>query len=86
MIACCGGVKVHEPNLNKLPSESVVFERAYVTHPVCTPSRSALRTGAWPHANGCNRNSFPLDRRFLVFTELMEDKNYHCAYMGFRSE
>jgi arylsulfatase A-like enzyme len=81
-IACCGGVKVHAPNLNKLASESVVFERAYVTHPVCTPSRSSLMTGTWPHTNGCNRNSFPLDRRFLVFTELMEDKNYHCAYMG----
>ncbi|PYJ77562.1 MAG: hypothetical protein DME69_10390, partial [Verrucomicrobia bacterium] len=34
-LACYGGKKVHAPNLNKLASESVVFERAYVTHPVC---------------------------------------------------
>src|SRR5512132_2595210 len=39
-IACYGGAKVHAPNLNKLASESVVFERAYVTQPVCTPSPS----------------------------------------------
>src|SRR6266511_2875999 len=81
-IACYGGAKVHAPNLNKLASESVVFERAYVTHPVCTPSRSSLMTGTWPHINGCTRNSVPLDRRFHVFPEFMEDKDYRAAYIG----
>jgi arylsulfatase A-like enzyme len=81
-IACYGGRKVHAPNLNKLASESVVFERAYVTHPVCTPSRSSLMTGTWPHINGCTRNSVPLDRRFRSFAELIEDKDYRTAYMG----
>lgn len=81
-IACYGGVKVHAPNLNKLASESVIFQRAYVTHPVCTPSRSSLMTGTWPHINGCTRNSVPLDRRFLVFPELMGDKDYRTAYIG----
>jgi arylsulfatase A-like enzyme len=39
-------------------------------------------TGTWPHINGCTRNSVPLDRRFRVFPELMEDKDYRTAYMG----
>ena len=81
-ISCYGGVKVHAPNLNKLAAESVVFERAYVTHPVCTPSRSSLMTGTWPHINGCTRNGVPLDRGFRVFPELMEDRGYRTAYMG----
>jgi arylsulfatase A-like enzyme len=81
-LACYGGLKVHAPNLNKLASESVVFERAYVTHPVCTPSRSSLMTGTWPHINGCTRNSVPLDRRFHAFPELMEDKDYRTGYIG----
>src|SRR5438445_3467171 len=81
-LACYGDVKVHAPNLNKLASESVIFERTYVTHPVCTPSRSSLMTGTWPHTNGCTRNSVPLDRRFRVFPELMEDRNYRAAYIG----
>lgn len=81
-IACYGGAKVHAPNLNKLASESIVFEQAYVTHPVCTPSRSSLMTGTWPHINGCTRNSVPLDRRFHVFPELMEDGDYRTAYVG----
>jgi arylsulfatase A-like enzyme len=81
-VCCYGGVKVHAPNLNKLASESVVFERAYVTHPVCTPSRSSLMTGTRPHINGCTRNNVPLDRRFRVFPELMEDRDYRTAYIG----
>src|SRR5438034_6142168 len=81
-LACYGGVKVHAPSLNKLASESVVFERTYVTHPVCTPSRSSLMTGTWPHINGCTRNSVSLDRRFHVFPELMEDRDYRTAYIG----
>src|SRR5581483_5333954 len=81
-IACCSGAKVRAPNLNKLASESVVFQRAYVTHPVCTPSRSSLMTGTWPHRNGCTRNSVALDRRFLVFPELMDDREHRAAYMG----
>jgi arylsulfatase A-like enzyme len=81
-IACYGGVKVRAPNLNKLASESVVFARTYVTHPVCTPSRSSLMTGTWPHTNGCTRNSVPLDRRFCVFPELMKDRDYRAAYIG----
>src|SRR5258708_36409313 len=75
-LGCYGGVKVHAPNLNKLSSESVVFERAYVTHPVCTPSRSSLMTGTWPHINGCTRNSVPLDRRFCVFSPPMGGREY----------
>jgi arylsulfatase A-like enzyme len=81
-LACYGGLKVHAPNLNKLASESVVFERTYVTHPVCTPSRSSLMSGTWPHMNGCTHNSVPLDRRFRVFPELMQDQDYRTAYIG----
>jgi len=81
-IACYGGAKVHVPNLNKLASESVVFERAYVTHPVCTPSRSSLMTGTWPHINGCTRNSVALEDRFPVFPEMMKNRDYRAAYIG----
>jgi arylsulfatase A-like enzyme len=81
-LACYGGLNVHAPNLNKLAAESVVFQRTYVTHPVCTPSRSSLMTGTWPHINGCTHNSVPLDKRFQVFPELMADKDYCAAYVG----
>src|SRR5476649_724866 len=46
-LACYGDGKMHAPNLNKFASQSVIFQQACITHPVCTPSRSSLMTGTW---------------------------------------
>ena len=81
-IACYGSGKVHAPNLNKFASQSVVFEQTYITHPVCTPSRSSLMTGTWPHINGCTHNFMRLDPRFRCLPEMIGDSDYRCAYMG----
>ena len=81
-IACYGSGKVRSPNLGKLASESVVFDRAYVTQPVCSPSRGSLMTGLWPHTTGCTQNGSALDPQFRVFTELLEDTDYRTVYMG----
>lgn len=77
-----GNPKVHAPNLAKLASESIVFERAYITHPVCTPSRSSLMTGLWPHTTRCTRNGLTLDGQFRVLPELLADADYRTAYLG----
>ena len=81
-IACYGAEKVHAPNLNKLATTSTVFEQAYVTHPICVPSRSSLMTGTWPHANGCTRNGSILNPRWLCLPEMIADKDYRTGYMG----
>ncbi len=81
-IASYGSGKVHSPNLGKLASESVIFERAYVTHPLCVPSRASLLTGMWPHCTGCTKNGVSLDSRYRTFAELLGDDDYHPAYMG----
>lgn len=81
-IACYGGTRVHAINLNKLASRSFVFEQAYVTQPICAPSRSSLLTGTWPHTNGCTHNHSALASRFRCLPELINDSDYRCAYMG----
>ncbi len=70
------------PSLNRLASESVVFERAYVAQPVCTPSRSCVMTGLWPHQNGCVHNNIPLPAAVKTLPELLDDAAYQTAYMG----
>ena len=65
-----GNYKIITPNLNQLGNESVVFERAYVTQPVCSPNRSAIMTGLFPHQTGVTMNKIPLDERIETFPEL----------------
>ncbi|MEP7071068.1 MAG: sulfatase-like hydrolase/transferase, partial [Verrucomicrobiota bacterium] len=68
------------PHLAKLAQESTVFERAFVTQPVCTPSRSSIMTGTWPHQNGCTHNSVALPRHLKCLPQLVE--GYEAAYFG----
>ena len=77
-----GNRAIKTPHLNRLASQSVVFEKAYVTQPVCTPNRSAVMTGLWPHANGCTMNNIPLRPETQCLPELLDDPDYHTAYMG----
>lgn len=81
-ISCYGNRKIHAPNLAKLASQSVIFQRAYVTQPLCVPSRASLLTGMWPHTTGCTRNSLALDSRHRTLMELFENGDYCSAYLG----
>jgi len=81
-MAAYGNNKIHAPNLNKLAGQSVVFENAYVTQPVCTPNRSTVMTGLWPHQSGCVKNNIPLPSNIPCLPELLGDNDYRTAYMG----
>ena len=65
-LAAYGNEQIEMPNLNRLAEQSHVFDRAYVTQPVCTASRSALLTGLYAHTNGCTDNNVPLPQEFGV--------------------
>tara|TARA_R110002049_G_scaffold309289_2_gene520247 strand:+ start:28965 stop:30383 length:1419 start_codon:yes stop_codon:yes gene_type:complete len=47
-----GGKNVKTPNIDKLASQSMVFDKAYVSMSMCTPSRSELFTGLYPMRSG----------------------------------
>ncbi len=58
MLSCAGNPYVKTPNMDSLARSGVRFERAYVTNPVCSPSRMSLMTGRMPSAIGmeCNED------------------------------
>lgn len=58
MLSCAGNPYVRTPNMDSLAQSGVRFERAYVTNPVCSPSRMSLMTGRMPSAIGmeCNED------------------------------
>ena len=77
-----GNDRIETPNLDKLAAESTVFEQAYVTQPVCTPSRSSIMTGLYPHTNGCTENNVPLPLETPCLPELIAKTPYVTGYHG----
>lgn len=81
-MAIYGNRKIEVPNLNKLASQSIVLENPYVTQPVCTPSRSSVMTGLYPHTNGCIDNNIHLPDSIPCTPEIINDPDYRTAYYG----
>ena len=81
-LAAYGNEQIEMPNLNELSNDCTVFEHMYVTQPVCTPSRSTLLTGLYPHTNGCTRNNIPLKQETKCFPELLNDSDYRTGHFG----
>lgn len=46
------GYPVQTPNLMALAETGVLLRNCYCANPTCSPSRAALLTGRYPHANG----------------------------------
>ncbi len=46
------GYPVSTPNLARFAENAIVFRNAYCACPTCSPSRSALLTGMYPHSAG----------------------------------
>lgn len=81
-LSCYGNAQIEMPNLNRLAGQSTVFDEAYVTQPVCTPSRSSLLTGLWPHTSGCTENNVPLRPETPCLPEMLTPGRFATAHHG----
>ncbi len=54
--SCYGETAIETPNVDRLAREGTLFRRAFVTAPVCSPSRSALITGMYQTSIGVHRH------------------------------
>lgn len=55
-ISCYGETAIQTPTIDKLATEGVRFENAFVTCPVCSPCRSALVTGMYQTTSGSHNH------------------------------
>lgn len=81
-LAAYGNEALAMPALNRLAEQACVFDRAYVTQPVCTPSRSSLLTGLYPHNNGCIANNLALDFSIPCLPEMLPEGRYVTGHFG----
>jgi uncharacterized sulfatase len=48
-LSCFGNEEAKTPNIDRLAAEGLRFEQFYVNMPICSPSRTAISTGQYPH-------------------------------------
>ena len=77
-----GNSIVRTPNLDRLASRGVRFDRAYVNSPVCTPSRQSIITGRLPHAAGVTLLRTPLSEEQLTVAEHLKLQGFSTGAVG----
>jgi len=75
---------VKVPNIQRVAREGVRFRHAFVTTPLCSPSRASYLTGQYAHAHGITDN---VDRsarshELVTFPRLLHDAGYETAFVG----
>jgi choline-sulfatase len=77
-----GNARVRTPNLDRLASQGMRFDRAYCNSPVCTASRQSFLTGRYPRTLGVTRLQTPLPEQEATLAHLLRDAGYDTAAVG----
>jgi arylsulfatase A-like enzyme len=98
-LGCYGAAEVSTPNLDRLAAAGVRYTKAYVTCPVCSPSRSAFCTGMYQTTIGAQNHRSHRDDGYQLpagvrpITDWMRDAGYFTANLvrlpsefGFKGE
>lgn len=70
------------PNMDRLAAEGVRFRNAFVTAPLCSPSRAVFLTGRYNHLNGVANNRTPFPTNSVTFATLLRAAGYRTGYVG----
>lgn len=86
-LGCYGATKLNTPNIDRLAKEGRRFTDAHSASAVCTPSRFALLTGAYPFRQGLSRPVFlrtglVFDPDTLTLADVMKNAGYATACIG----
>ena len=84
-LGCYGNPYVTTSNLDQLAVDGVLFENAFVSYSVCSPSRSTLYTGLYPHQNGqigLATHKYTMHRSFKTIPVYLKEAGYRTGCLG----
>ena len=72
------------PSIQRIAREGVRFRNAFVTTPLCSPSRASYLTGQYAHKHGISDNTdhSPRSHELVTFPRLLRDAGYETAFVG----
>ena len=83
-----GGKTINTPNIDALAANGVLFEQAYATHPVCSPSRAGLMTGRYQQRHGWEFNpaarieTSGMDAEQITLADVLKESGYTTSMVG----
>lgn len=81
-LSAMGHPFLQTPHLDRLANEGILFENAFVTTSLCSPSRASFLTGQYAHTHGVVTNHTPWDNRNVTFLEQLNAAGYETAFIG----
>lgn len=83
-LACTGNPFVKSPHIDRVAREGARFPNAFVTTPLCSPSRASFLTGQYAHTHGIvdNTDRSAASHRLVTFPRLLHDAGYETGYIG----
>lgn len=87
MLSCHGERRIQTPHMDRLAARGVRFTTAYISQASCSPSRSSMFTGIYPHGNGqygLANGGFTLHPplRQATIPALLKQKGYRTGIIG----
>lgn len=80
---CYGNTAARTPNIDALAANGRQFHNAYLTASSCSPSRSSIITGRYPHNNGKGAELHkPISAHLPWFPEVLRAAGYYTALSG----
>ena len=71
------------PNLQGLTARGVLFDNAFVTTSLCSPSRATLLTGLYAHTHGVMVNeNVELSPGIATYPQILQQAAYETAFVG----
>jgi arylsulfatase A-like enzyme len=82
-LGCYGSRAARTPNIDRLAAGGRRFDAAYLTASSCSPSRSSIITGRYPHNNGrASELHHPIAAHLPWFPRLLREAGYYTALVG----
>ncbi len=73
---------IQTPNLDRLAEEGVLFDNAFCTTSLCSPSRASFITGRYVHHHGVKNNLHIWNNRNQTVLEHLKTGGYNTAFIG----
>jgi arylsulfatase A-like enzyme len=73
---------IQTPHIDRLAKEGMLFQRAFVSNSICSPSRAVALTGKFSHLNSVRDNLDVFDTTQVTFPRLLQGAGYETAIYG----